>query len=184
VESQKERGAMGNLKRWNKDLYDLVMNKTMTLQEALFVADDRKPSHKDTPVNGATRKDRGGVAERSNLTRRDRGGVAKIADTDTVSDTVNVKDIDNKRFAVTIPHGSEEFLKAWTAWVEYRKEIKKPYQTFSSQQAELDVVGKYPEKIATEMITQSLKNCWKNIRPLDLLEKNEPEKPKKIWPSN
>ncbi len=46
-------------------------------------------------------------------------------------------------------------------------EIKKPYQTFSSEQAELSFLGKYEESVAIEMIKQAMKNGWKNIREIE-----------------
>jgi hypothetical protein len=89
---------------------------------------------------------------------------------DNVNGTVNdnVNDIKEKGFAIFLPFTSVQFKLKWEEWVKYRKEIKKPYQTFSSQQAELEVLGKYTESIAIDMIKTALKNCWKNIRPLEL----------------
>lgn len=84
-----------------------------------------------------------------------------------VNDTVNENVIKTKSYALTFPHGSEEFLKLWGDWVEYREAIRKPYQTFSAQQIELQLLGGYSEAVATQMISNALKNGWKNIRPLD-----------------
>lgn len=72
IEVKKENGAMGNLKRWNKDLHEKVMRNEVSLQEALFIAEDRKASRGDKTVSHR---------------------VAKIAVTDNV--TVTVNDTDN-----------------------------------------------------------------------------------------
>lgn len=42
--SRSEAGQMGNLKRWNKDLYDEVVSGGLTLDEAVEVANHRKSS--------------------------------------------------------------------------------------------------------------------------------------------
>ena len=51
-DKQSESGAMGNLKRWHKDLYDAVVKKETTLSEALIVAKNRKESQPETPESG------------------------------------------------------------------------------------------------------------------------------------
>lgn len=40
-------GKLGNLKRYHKDLYDKVVAKQMSLEDAVSVADNRKGSHTD-----------------------------------------------------------------------------------------------------------------------------------------
>jgi hypothetical protein len=42
-----DSGALGNLKRWNEDLYNQVINKELSLQKAIEVAKYRKASHPD-----------------------------------------------------------------------------------------------------------------------------------------
>jgi len=70
-----EGGALGNLKRWNVDLYKQVIEKQITIDEATSIAKDRKVSHTD------------------NSDRTPSEGVANIAVTVTDTVTVNVKDI-------------------------------------------------------------------------------------------
>lgn len=64
---------------------------------------------------------------------------------------------------LVFPAFSEKFFLYWQAWKDHLKEIKKPYQTFSSEQAELQFLGGHDEDTAIKMIEQSLKNGWKNI---------------------
>lgn len=40
-------GKLGNLKRWNKDLYDQVMNNKLDLNDAYNIAESRRKSHSD-----------------------------------------------------------------------------------------------------------------------------------------
>ena len=69
-------GVLGNLKRWNLDLYDKVVANEMTLQDAEIIAKSRKTSHPDNP----SRKGSQGVANIA----------VNVTDTVTVNDTVNV----------------------------------------------------------------------------------------------
>jgi hypothetical protein len=62
LEGKKASGAMGSLKRWNPDLYKKVTDGEISLQEAVFVADERKNIAKNSgPIanhsgpNGAIR---------------------------------------------------------------------------------------------------------------------------------
>jgi hypothetical protein len=74
--------------------------------------------------------------------------------------------VPEKKVDLFFKHGSEEFLKAWNKWLEYLKERKKPYHTFSSQQAALDLLAKYEERIAISMINQAIACQWLSIFPL------------------
>jgi len=67
-------GVLGNLKRWNLDLYDKVVSNEISLQDAENIAKHRKTSHTD------------------NKGRNGSHGVANIAVTvtDTVTDNVTV----------------------------------------------------------------------------------------------
>ena len=48
IENKSIGGRMGNLKRWNIELYFKVVNKLITLEEAEQIADNRIVSHTDT----------------------------------------------------------------------------------------------------------------------------------------
>jgi len=66
-------GSLGNLKRWNVDLYDKVMSEKLTIEEANNIAKSRKLSPPDK----------------------------NIAVTVNVTDTVNVKDKKNKKSSLS-----------------------------------------------------------------------------------
>jgi hypothetical protein len=75
LEQSSESGRIGNLKRWNTDLYSDYLKGVYTLEEAENIAKDRKVSPPDTTRSHP---------------------IAKIADsvTDNGTDTVNVNDND------------------------------------------------------------------------------------------
>jgi len=80
-------GVLGNLKRWNLDLYDKVVANELSLQDAEIIAKHRKTSHPDK------------------INRNGSQDVANIAVnvTDTVTDTVNVNESENTaNFRATI----------------------------------------------------------------------------------
>ncbi|MCP4181442.1 MAG: hypothetical protein GY756_27075 [bacterium] len=64
-------GALGNLKRWNEDLYELVVSNKMSLEEAVKIAKDRSATNAIAKI---------AVNDTVNVTV-----------TDTVNDTVKVK---------------------------------------------------------------------------------------------
>lgn len=104
---------------------------------------------------------------------------ANQAVTDNVNDTVNVTEnvIKSKSFVLSFPHKSEEFVGLFGEWVEYRAAIKKPFETFSAQQIELQTLGGYSEQAAIQMIKNAIKNSWKNLRPLDMAATQTTSKP-------
>jgi len=73
--SRSDSGKLGNLKRWNKDLYDKVVNKELTIKDAESIANSRKQSQSDKTYRTPSQE------------------VAKIAVTDTVTVTVTDNDI-------------------------------------------------------------------------------------------
>ncbi len=73
--SRSDSGKLGNLKRWNKDLYDKVVNKELTIKDAESIANSRKQSQSDKTDRTLSQE------------------VAKIAVTDTVTVTVTDNDI-------------------------------------------------------------------------------------------
>ena len=70
-----DSGALGNLKRWNEDLYNKVIIKELSLQKAVEIAKSRKASQCDE------------------ISRTVSHTVANIAVNDTVTVNVNVSDI-------------------------------------------------------------------------------------------
>lgn len=84
-------------------------------------------------------------------------------------------DIENKKLkGVVLPFDTPDFKTAWETWLAYRVEIKKPYKSEKSQQAQLVEFSKYDERTAIAMIHQSIKNSWQGIFELKTpLNQNE-----------
>lgn len=105
-------GKLGNLKRWNKDLYDKVVDNQLDLQDALNIAESRKVSHTDNVQSQP---------------------IAEIA----VNDNVNVNDkvinnIDSRKtsFANSIKpfletYGKEMCTEFYMYWTEHGEKDKK-----------------------------------------------------------
>jgi len=64
---------------------------------------------------------------------------------------------------IVYPYTSESFMNAWAVWLEYRKEIKKPYKSPKSEQMALKQLANYPEDQSIAMIEQSIANGWQGI---------------------
>lgn len=122
LEEKSISGRLGNLKRWNKDLFDLVVSESMTLEAAEVIAKGRKVSHTDennrTPLQS----------------------VANIADSvsdnvsvsDSVNDNVKLNTIEERKlkFAQTLEpflpnYGKELLNEFYLYWVEPDKSKKK-----------------------------------------------------------
>lgn len=75
-------GKLGNLKRWNKDLYDKVTNEEITLKDAERIAQERKVSHSDKKESLREKKS------------------DSVAVSDSVSVSVSVSDIIDKSIII------------------------------------------------------------------------------------
>lgn len=83
-DGRSENGALGNLKRWNPDLYEKVIKEEISMLEAINIANSRKKSHSDNSDKDISPP------------------IANIAVNVSVTDTVNatVNEIQNKDMAV------------------------------------------------------------------------------------
>ena len=95
-------GRLGNLKRWNEDLYNNVINKKTTLEEAEIVAENRKLSHSDVKQSHT---------------------IAKIAvnDNENVND-INIKTLPFSFYNSLINLGAKKELVS--DWIKVRKNKK------------------------------------------------------------
>ena len=142
-------GKLGNLKRWNNDLYLQVLDKTITIEAAEIIANNRKVSHTDK------------VQSQS---------IAKIAVTDKVivKDTVIVKEKKEIKKAVAFDFSfvANNFLECFMKWVEYKKELKQAYKTQTSLQTcynnLLKLSAGNPIK-AMHVVNQSIGNGWAGL---------------------
>ena len=134
-------GKLGNLKRWNKELYTKVVNNKISLEEAEEIAKNR-------------------TAKKS---------IAKIAVTDTITVTDNVNEEKKEEFLnkIILPFTSEIFQASWQQWKDYRKiELSKTYKSIQSEQSalsHLENISQKNEYAALKIINQSIANQWQGL---------------------
>lgn len=61
-----------------------------------------------------------------------------------------------------LPFSSESFQKSWAAWIDYRKELKKPLKP-TTIKAQWKNFVKWGEKKSIESIEQSILNGWQGL---------------------
>jgi len=95
-------GALGNLKRWNTDLYDAVIQGSETIENAIEIAKTRKASHNIAPAIKVSHP------------------VANVAVNSTVNDTVTVNVNENENVIKSTPPLKVEKSK-WQVYIEKPK---------------------------------------------------------------
>jgi hypothetical protein len=55
------------------------------------------------------------------------------------------------------------WTEAWFRWIDYRKQIKKPYKSEMSKEAAMKWLCKYPEDIREQIIETSIRNGWQGL---------------------
>lgn len=61
------------------------------------------------------------------------------------------------------PFNSDEFLSMWKVWLDYRKEIKKPYKSKKSEQAALKQLSEFDESFAINLIERSIAGGYQGL---------------------
>lgn len=123
-------GKLGNLKRWNNDLYLKVINKEIDLENAIKIAEDRKLSHSDKVLSQPIAKI--AVNDNVNVTVNDNVKENKIS----LSNKLDIKDR-KINFATSLKpyveiYGKElmnEFFEYWTEHGPNDKKMRYEKQT-------------------------------------------------------
>jgi len=68
-----------------------------------------------------------------------------------------------KKSEIILPFDTEAFQAWWKTWLEYRKEIKKPYKSPKSAQCALKLLSGFDSITACKMIEQSIANGWQGL---------------------
>lgn len=68
-----------------------------------------------------------------------------------------------KDFQPVLPFNSDQFSQAWNNWIEYRKEVKKPYKTKRGIQGVLKQLGEMGEERAIKAIYNSIAQEYQGI---------------------
>lgn len=83
---------------------------------------------------------------------------------ENVIEDENVIEVKKKKECeIIFPFDSPAFKSMWANWIEYRRQIKKPYKSDMALQAQLKKLSEYPEQVAIQMIEQSIGNQWQGI---------------------
>jgi hypothetical protein len=61
------------------------------------------------------------------------------------------------------PFNSPNFLNAWNTWMDYRKEIKKPYKSKKSEQAALKQLSEFDEPFSIQLIERSIAGGYQGL---------------------
>jgi hypothetical protein len=66
-------------------------------------------------------------------------------------------------FEIFYPFNSPDFLNAWRTWMDYRKEIKKPYKSKKSEQAALKQLSEFDETFSIKLIERSIAGGYQGL---------------------
>lgn len=129
LDKKSRGGRLGNIKRWNLDLYNKVLEKKITIEEAEEIATGRKVSHTD------------GIATDSNRSASD--SIASIAV--NVNDNVNVNVTDTVNEIKKINIDFDSFWSAYDKKVGDKEKLKKKWQalTDSEREAVMNYIPNY-----------------------------------------
>jgi hypothetical protein len=75
-------------------------------------------------------------------------------------------------YSVVLPFESDVFKAAWTTWVDYRKEIKKPI-TSTAAPLQVNKLKDVPEDVAIRMINKAIESNWQTFYKLADHELND-----------
>ena len=140
-ENNQEKGRLGNLKRWNKELYDKVVSGELTLEEAEEIARAKKSSGGDKKIGGA---------KKPSLNGND-------------SDSDNDSDKEEKKY---IKKENQNFSSLWQEWENYMKEVHNfRHNDYSRQksQEKLKELGKNDLTAMQKIVNNSIGNNYKDF---------------------
>lgn len=180
-ENKSKSGRLGNLKRWNPDLYSLVISENKTLEEAEEIATSRKVSHCDVSQQKVSHS------------------VAKIAVNVNDSVSVNVNDniiqeeilvspkVETKqKKAVDFDFSfvNENFKEAFFDWLSYKKAKGQKYKSQQSLEIcykNLLKISNNNSSLAKECVENSIANNYSGIFPVKTKPNASTAKPNKDY---
>lgn len=146
-----------------------LSEKLITISVGEISADLRKKFDVDKDSNLFNKRLFDEANKRSNYTESRRKNATKtkkhmLEHMEDVNENVNIDEF--KDVIETYKMRNPLFQHTWTKWLEYRKEIKKPYKSNKSQYGALKSIMAYDDVIASLMLQQSINNQWQGIFPL------------------
>ncbi len=143
IEIKSNSGRLGNIKRWNPDLYEFILSEKITLEDAELIAKNRKTSHSDTLPSHP---------------------IANIAVNDNVSVSVNDNDIEEKKVfnfkKSIIDLGIEKGIVE--DWLKVRKTKKATNSetAFKGIKNEIERAIKHNDITANDCIKTAVEKSW------------------------
>lgn len=123
-ENKVNGGRLGNLKRWNTDLYEEVVSENMTLEEAEIIANGRKVSHSDGKVTLP---------------------IASVAVNDNVNVNVNDNVINNIKYNHQLIAKAQAFDIFWNAYNKKTDKTKSEIKFMKLSVKEIETILKVVE---------------------------------------
>lgn len=165
-----ESGSIGNLKRWNLDLYEKYNNAEISLEEALKIAEHRKSSLSDNSESLSSQKslltvsvsdsvivnDNGKVKEKVTNTKKE---VKKNSATPTKS-IENFKEKARKSFEANNCEFGNNFKREWLELIQTKKWKSKEQSAIN---ASLKLLMKYEEDFSLALIQKAISGGYQGV---------------------
>ena len=161
-ENKANGGRLGNLKRWNIDLYEDVINKKISLEEAEIIAISRKVSHTDSYLSHT---------------------IASVAVNDNVNVndnvSVNVNDINNINYNNTLISKNDAFSEFWNIYNKKQDKISCESKFLKLPKKDIEnillvvkdyVISTPDVKYRKNPLTWLNRKCWED----DIVLENKP----------
>ena len=163
----REKDMLKICKTYDEDVFEMFTkdDENLFYNERLEVEVNRRKAYSESRRNNRKKKTTP-TPKKTSLT------YDKHMETETETETVNKNKKENT--IIVYPFSDESFVKAWDLWKQYKKEIKKPYNSKLSEQAALKSIGKMADDSsdAIEIIEHTISRGWIGLRKEDKQNNN------------
>ena len=158
----REKDMLKICKTYDEDVFEMFTkdDENLFYNERLEVEVNRRKAYSESRRNNRKKKTTP-TPKKTSLT------YDKHMETETETETVNKNKKENT--IIVYPFSDESFVKAWDLWKQYKKEIKKSYNSKLSEQAALKSIGKMANDSsdAIEIIEHTISRGWIGLRKED-----------------
>ena len=158
----REKDMLKICKTYDEDVFEMFTkdDENLFYNERLEVEVNRRKAYSESRRNNRKKKTTP-TPKKTSLT------YDKHMETETETETVNKNKKENT--IIVYPFSDESFVKAWDLWKQYKKEIKKSYNSKLSEQAALKSIGKMADDSsdAIEIIEHTISRGWIGLRKED-----------------
>ena len=163
----REKDMLKICKTYDEDVFEMFTkdDENLFYNERLEVEVNRRKAYSESRRNNRKKKTTP-TPKKTSLT------YDKHMETETETETVNKNKKENT--IIVYPFSDESFVKAWDLWKQYKKEIKKSYNSKLSEQAALKSIGKMADDSsdAIEIIEHTISRGWIGLRKEDKQNNN------------